>query len=724
MQLSPEAKAGVTVLLSIILFAAMAMAVGRIDFRGSDAIELTLAFQNVDGLLEGAPVRYAGVNVGNVTAVQLASNAVLVKVRLDRELLIPADSEFVIATSGVLGDKYIAIKPGQAQEPLDPTALIAGINPVNIDSMIHEVEKGLRGLNLVIESITEIAASEEMQSSLAEAGELLKDTVTSLKTAVEQVADVAATVQTVVDDVAVLTEQVPELDLRSTFADIQKFSQQLASINLVEPINEINQFAATLNTIPLGELAGDVQQITQQLAALNFTAIESDLRQFTAMLAAVEIQPLIDEIMLVTEQIKGLNLDQRGAEIAQFTALLAEIPLKEIAADLQIVANNLSHIPLEEIGSNIHDLSAKLTQLPIEQIVADLMIVTDELSAIGWQEMSAQLGDFTGRLAAFDFEEMLAGVTSDLQSFSHTLASLRLDELLAGVSDVVENLRNVSTAVDPDSVAAIMADLEGISANVHAVTTEINSMVVQLNTDVQSFSNESLEALSNIKSIVSGVEQSIARINLFIDDVTAEGETAENLRTTLANIETGTSELAQLITRVSDSFSSDTGVFANLQDTMSTIQKLNEDIEKVKTMGEKVEIRSNWSAHYSLSPERRLMANIDFEFKPHDSNSFILVGMSDILGTEGGNRLQLQYGRQTGRLRQRYGIIDTSLGIGLDGNITDKWGLTAELKDLTTGAPTLTLKADYSWTPDWVIGVVLQDVLHREGLSVGIERKF
>ena len=122
MQLSPEAKAGGTVRLSIILYAAMARAVGRIDFRGSDAIELTLAFQNVDGLLEGAPVRYAGVNVGNVTAVQLASYAVLVKVSLDRELLIPADSEFVIATSGVLGDKYIAIKPGQAQEPLDPTA--------------------------------------------------------------------------------------------------------------------------------------------------------------------------------------------------------------------------------------------------------------------------------------------------------------------------------------------------------------------------------------------------------------------------------------------------------------------------------------------------------------------------------------------------------------------------------------------------------------------------
>lgn len=723
MQLSPEIKAGVTVLLSIILFATMAMAVGRIDFKRGESVELTLSYQNVDGLLEGAPVRYAGVNVGNVTAVQLASSAVLVQIRLDRELIIPADSRFVIATSGVLGDKYIEIQPGQAQEPLDITGVIAGVNPVSIDSMIHEVERGLRSLNQVIASITEITASDEIQASIAEAGLLLKDTVESLKTAVDQVANVAVTVQTVVDDVSVLTEQIPELDLRSTFADIQRFSQQLASVNLVDPINKFNQFASQLNTIPLKELAEDVQQLTQQLAAIDLAAIESDLKQFTAMLAAVEIQPLVDEIMVVTAQIKGLELDKRGEEIAQFTAQLAEVPLKEIASDLQLVADNLTNVPIADIGSNIHDLSVKLTQLPIEQIVADLQVVTGELSSIGWNDMAAQLADFTGELAAFDFEALLSGVTEDLHSFSHTLASLKLDELLAGVNDVVVNLKEVSTAVDPESVAAVMADLEGISANVHAVTKEINTMIVQLNADVQSFSGESLLALNNIKSIVAGVEQSIASINLFIEDVTAEGETAQNLRTTLANIEAGTGELTQVLTKISTSISSDSGVFSDLQDTMATIQKLNEDIEKVKTMGEKVNIKSNWSAHYSLSPDRRLMANIDFEFWPQDGNSFILVGISDILGNEG-NHLQLQYGRQTGILRQRYGIIDTSLGIGLDGQVTDKWGLTAELKDLTTGTPTLTLQADYSWTPDWVIGLVLEDVLHQEGWRIGIERRF
>ena len=93
MQLSPEAKAGVTVLISIILFAAMAMAVGRIDLRRTEGIELVLSFENVGGLVEGAPVRcrcQCGCDSGTI-----AGSQVLVKARLTR-LLIPSDSRFML----------------------------------------------------------------------------------------------------------------------------------------------------------------------------------------------------------------------------------------------------------------------------------------------------------------------------------------------------------------------------------------------------------------------------------------------------------------------------------------------------------------------------------------------------------------------------------------------------------------------------------------------------
>ncbi|HKM16837.1 MAG: MCE family protein [Firmicutes bacterium] len=722
MQLSPEAKAGVTVLISIILFAAMAMAVGRIDLRRTEGIELVLSFENVGGLVEGAPVRYAGVNVGTVTAVQLAGSQVLVKARLDRELLIPSDSRFILAASGILGDKYIEIQPGQAQEPMDLTVTISGVSPVSIDNMIQEVEKGLQSLNQVIARITEVAGSEQLQENLAATGELLRDTVSSLKTAVDQVNEVAGSVQVVVDDLAEFSRQMPELDLRSTFGDIQAFSQQLASINLVDPINEINQVAAELNALPLQEFAADVQRITQQLAGLDLAAIESDVRQFTSMLAAVEIQPLIDEILLVTDQIKALELEERSAEIAAFTTQLSTFPLNEIAADLQTVSRSLASVPVEAIAANVYDLSVTLAELPVDQVVADLQVVAAELKDIGWQEMAVQLAAFTNELAGLDFEAMFAGVVEDLHQFSTTIAELQLDALLAGVEEVVENLRAVSTAVDPNSVTAIMADLEGISANVHAVTAEINQMVTQINVDVQSFSRETLIALKDIQSIVTGVEDSVAKINRFIGDVTAEGETAADLRASLANIEAGTDELAQLLAKVSESFDSESGVFAQLEDTMVSIQKLNEDIEKVKTIGEKVDIRSTWSAHYNIL-DRRPMTGVSFEFWPQNTNSFILVGIEDILGTEG-NHLQLQYGRQTGVLRQRYGMIDTSLGVGLDARIGDKWVLTGELKKLTTGEPTLSLQGNYAWNPSWLISLIFDDIGRDNSFRVGVERKF
>ncbi len=722
MQLSPEAKAGVTILLSVILLATMAMAVGRIDFGRNDYAQITLEYQSIDGLVEGAPVRYAGVSVGHVAAVQLASNSVLVNIRLDRDLIIPSDSQFVIATSGILGDKYIEIKPGQAQDVLDTSGVIAGVNPVSIDSMLHEVESAIKHLNLVISGVVDIAASEDLQQNMAEAGLLLKDTVASLKTAVDQVTHVAMSVQTVVDDVAVLSKQVPELDLRGTFDDINKFSQQLGNLNIVDPINELNDFIVQLNEVPVAQLAQDVQIITAKLAEFDLLAIEQDLRSFTSMLAKVEITPLVNEIMLVTEQIKSLELDQRGKEIAQFTAGLGALPLTEIATDLQLVAHNLTQVPIEGIVDNIYGLSVTLAELPINEMVSDLQVVTQELKDFGWQDMSSQLAGFTNQLADFDLDSMLAGVTDDLKLFSHTLASLQIDTLLVSVNDVVENLKDVSTAVDPGSITNIVADLEDISSNVRIATEEINTMVSQLNVDLQTFSSESLLALTDIQKIVSGVEESVDHITVFIADVAADGDTASNLKSSLSNIEASTSELSRLLEMVTLDLDSGSGVFGGLQDTMTSIQKLNEDIEKVKTMGEMVEIKSNWSAHLNLS-EPRLMANIGFEFWPEDSKSFLLIGMSDILG-EDGTRLQLQYGRQDGIIRHRYGIVDTSLGIGLDGQIKDKWGITAELKNLTSGMPRLSLGANYTWTPGWVIGVSVQDVIQRDGFSLGIERKF
>lgn len=731
MQLSPEAKAGVTVLLSIVLFATLAMAVGRLDFNRGEVFEITLTYNTVDGLREGAPVRYAGVNVGNVAAIQLVTEGVMVKIHLDRELLIPLDSSFTIATAGLLGDKYVEIKPGKAQQLLDTSIPIAGDDPVVIDSLISEVELALRNLNQAVVNITEIAASPQLQADINEAGKIIKETASGLKTAVDQVSYVAMNIQNVVEDVETLSKQFPELNLKSTFDDLDKFSRELANLNLTEPVDEIHTFVAQLNSIPITELVGDVQRITQGLSKFDYETIEKDLTQFTGMLASIQIEPLVDEIMVVTEQIKSLEIDERGKEIAQFTSQLGEIPLLDISTDLQQVAMNLKQIPFEQIADNVYEVSVELTQLPLTEIVGDLQIVMNELSNVGWQNISDQIGSFTQELAAVDLQSMVADVTTDLNTFSQNLANMEIDKLLAGVTMVIEDLEDITKVVEPESVSQIVDNLEGISHNIHIASHEINNMVGQLNNDIVAFSQESFTALTDINKIVTGVEQTIANVNLFVDDLVAEGDTAANLKSTLANIQDGTTELVELLELVTFSLASETGPITQLQSTMASINKLNEDIQSIRSIGENVEVKSTWGAHLTMGEGQkipRFMADIEFEFWPRDSNSFILVGMRDILGDEG-NDLQLQYGYRTGFLTQRYGIIDTSLGIGLDSRIGDQWELTAEATNLTTPNMKLSLDANYKWTPDWIVSLGWHDIFSSkpvgfDGLRLGIERKF
>ncbi len=86
------------------------------DTRG---YELYAGFQRSDGLIEGAPVRLAGIDVGVVGALELKdsfqSRATLL---IDRGVKVPTDSAAVIHTDGLFGGKYIEVEPGGAMDML------------------------------------------------------------------------------------------------------------------------------------------------------------------------------------------------------------------------------------------------------------------------------------------------------------------------------------------------------------------------------------------------------------------------------------------------------------------------------------------------------------------------------------------------------------------------------------------------------------------------------
>lgn len=81
----------------------------------SNGYLLKARFQNIGQLKVRAPVKIAGVRIGDVQSITLEPQRMdaLVTMSIDRQYNdIPDDSSAAIFTSGLLGDQYVGIEPG------------------------------------------------------------------------------------------------------------------------------------------------------------------------------------------------------------------------------------------------------------------------------------------------------------------------------------------------------------------------------------------------------------------------------------------------------------------------------------------------------------------------------------------------------------------------------------------------------------------------------------
>ncbi|MBL4747970.1 MAG: outer membrane lipid asymmetry maintenance protein MlaD [Magnetovibrio sp.] len=85
--------------------------------------ELRARFLKVGGLAKGADVRISGIKIGSVSdnSLDLKTYDAVVTLSIRPDIQLPTDTVAAIASSGMLGDKYLQIVPGK-----DKTFLKAG----------------------------------------------------------------------------------------------------------------------------------------------------------------------------------------------------------------------------------------------------------------------------------------------------------------------------------------------------------------------------------------------------------------------------------------------------------------------------------------------------------------------------------------------------------------------------------------------------------------------
>lgn len=121
-----ETAVGIFVLLGLAAIAYLAIRLGTGDRPGLGSYTLEARFANAGGLHAGASVMLAGVAIGRVENVRVDPSdfSAIVTMRVRSSLRLPEDTMASIKTSGLIGDKFVALSPGSEESELQPGARI------------------------------------------------------------------------------------------------------------------------------------------------------------------------------------------------------------------------------------------------------------------------------------------------------------------------------------------------------------------------------------------------------------------------------------------------------------------------------------------------------------------------------------------------------------------------------------------------------------------------
>ena len=124
---------------AVVFLALQAANLLQLNFR--EGYHVTARFDNIGGLKSQAAVRSAGVVVGRVESIGFNDKTYQAQVTLtlQKQFAFPKDSSVKILTSGLLGEQYLGIEAGPAEEMLaDGDRIVATQSALVLENLISQ----------------------------------------------------------------------------------------------------------------------------------------------------------------------------------------------------------------------------------------------------------------------------------------------------------------------------------------------------------------------------------------------------------------------------------------------------------------------------------------------------------------------------------------------------------------------------------------------------------
>lgn len=117
---SLELGVGLFMLAGIACLGYLSVKLGRMELMGGQYYPVSAEFESVSGLKKGASVEIAGVEVGKVEAIDLNQETARARVRLNIRTNVKLEEDVIasVRTKGIIGDKFIKLKPGGGEQSI------------------------------------------------------------------------------------------------------------------------------------------------------------------------------------------------------------------------------------------------------------------------------------------------------------------------------------------------------------------------------------------------------------------------------------------------------------------------------------------------------------------------------------------------------------------------------------------------------------------------------
>ncbi len=224
---STEIKVGIFVLAALLALGYLTVKLAEESLVPKGTYPVYAVFENVSGLVRGAKVEMAGVEIGKVGNISLLPEGkARVELLIYKDVKLAKDAEARIRTAGVLGDRFVEIKQGRTPERLSAGEVIVRTqSPMDLSEVIAEVGPALKDLRQVTSGLAELIGSEEGKNNLRELIVNLRDASAAFKEVGQKVARGEGTLG------KLLTDEELYREIKSSFSDFKVTMANLREIS-------------------------------------------------------------------------------------------------------------------------------------------------------------------------------------------------------------------------------------------------------------------------------------------------------------------------------------------------------------------------------------------------------------------------------------------------------------------------------------------------------------